>query len=48
MMMLMIYAGAAQLSLVVLTPGTDLVVQRSGRLRFELYAWHVPYHDQIS
>jgi hypothetical protein len=48
MMMLMIYARAAQLSLVILTPGTDLVVQRSGRLGFELDARHVAYHDQIS
>jgi hypothetical protein len=48
MMMLMIYAGAAQLSLLVLTPRTYLVVQRSGCLRFELDAWHVAYHDQIS
>ena len=48
MMMLMIYAGAAQLSLLVLTPRTYLVVQRSGRLRFKLDARHVPYHDEIS
>ena len=48
MMMLMIYAGAAQLGLLVLTPRTYLVVQRSGRLRFELDAWHVPNHNQIS
>jgi len=48
MMMLMIYAGAAQLSLLVLTPRTYLVVKRSGCLRFELDAWHVAYHDQIS
>jgi hypothetical protein len=48
MMVLMIYAGAAQLSLVVLTPGTDLVVLRSGCLGFELDARHVTYHDQIS
>lgn len=48
MMMLMIYAGAAQLSLLVLTPRTYLIIQRSGCLRFELNAWHVAYHDQIS
>ena len=48
MMVLMIYAGAAQLGLLVLTPRTNLVVQRSGCLRFELDARHVAYHDQIS
>jgi predicted branched-subunit amino acid permease len=48
MMMLMMYAGAAQLILVVLSPCTDLAVLRSGRLRFELDARHVAYHDQIS
>ncbi len=48
MMVLMMRSGAAQLSLLVLTPRTDLVVKRSGRLRFELDAWHVAYHDQIS
>jgi predicted branched-subunit amino acid permease len=48
MMMLMMYAGAAQFILVFLSPCTDLVVQRSARLRFELDARHVAYHDQIS
>jgi uncharacterized membrane protein len=48
MMMLMMYARAAQLILLVLSPCTNLVVQRSARLRFELDARHVAYHYQIS